>query len=131
MIALFISTVKPPNPNTVSEFRIEVGEYAKAMQQNWPDANIYIPDSGQYSLRWELTTKTERGILGGLQTDKMTVSFGISYFDSALQFILWHRKYVPPEVALYLFDENLLLMYQLRFDDRREDLEAEIRNKLG
>lgn len=127
---LFISTIRPPSDIAASDYEINVELYQTAMRQRWVYANIISLTDTPYALSWELNEANSRGILGGLQTDRKTVSFGITHLDSAVDYILWHRQFVPKVVQLYLFDENLDLNFELTTDASKDLLKQLIRSIL-
>ncbi|MCL4249849.1 MAG: hypothetical protein KJ065_17010 [Anaerolineae bacterium] len=122
MSELFISTLRPPEDVSKSDYLIDVELYSSAIRQKWKSAKVVTPPGGTYVLEWELNEEHSLGLLGGLQSDRRTVSFGINYFDNALDYILWHREYVPNDVVLYLFDANLDLIHRLTTETSRDEL---------
>jgi hypothetical protein len=78
--------------------------------------------SGIYVLWWELNHENRLGPQGGLQDDGSVVSFGNAPVDDAIDFILWHRDFVPRDVPLFLFDESLYLAFEIRPGVTRQEL---------
>ncbi len=127
---LFISTYKPPSGIAESDYEINIEQYRAAMHQRWMHAKIIRLTDAHYIVHWELNEENSRGILGGLQADRRTVSFGITHLDNAIDYILWHRQFVPEIIPLYLFDENLDLIFELTTEACKDSLKQLIRSKL-
>ena len=113
MSTFFISPSKPPNLDESMEYRIDPAEYAARMRQRWPDSKLLEVKSGGYILHWELNQGGRLGLSGGLQSNRLVVSFGSSPRTDAIDFAHWHRGFVPAGIILYLFDANLELVVEL------------------
>jgi hypothetical protein len=124
MSTLFVSTAKPPSLEETGDIRIDPEEYARAMKRRWPDGNIGHVTIGSYILHWELNRGNELGILGGLQENRLVVSFGSAPMNNAIEFIIWHRNFVPAKQKLFLFDESLETIIELKSDLTSKMLEA-------
>jgi hypothetical protein len=131
MSDLFISPFKPPNESDFAQYHIDPTSYAEAILARWKFARVVKPERATYLLTWELNEEGNRGILGGLQGDSKTVTFGTNYFQNSLDFILWHRVYVPENISLYLYDANLVLIFDLKPKLTKTELEKVIKGALG
>lgn len=90
-----------PSPPPRADLYIDPTAYAEALQRQWPYARVSIPpEASAYLLWWELNTESERGIVGGLQTDHQCVSFGLG--SQFVEYIVWHRQLVPGRNQLFL-----------------------------
>src|SRR3990172_5728676 len=113
MGTLFISTSRPPELDESISYRIDPAQYAIEMRRRWPDAKIVELKSGEYVLHWELNQRDRLGLSGGLQSNRLVVSFGSGPRTDVIEFALWHRDFVPTGTMLYLFDANLELVVEL------------------
>ncbi len=122
MSTLYIS-FKPPKAANETNYRINPQTYAEMIKEMWPDAKVISPpDTSTYILAWELNTPHRLGISGGLQSDEITVSFGSNPQENAVDFILWHRGVIPLKEPLFLFDDNLTIVHELKSDMSHEEL---------
>jgi len=126
MSEFFISPSKPPELNESINYRIDPSEYALQMRQQWPDAKIVDLTTGGYVLHWELNRKGRLGLSGGLQSNGLVVNFASGPQADVIEFVLWHRAFVPSRISLYLFDANLDLVIELKPGIRKEDLTSSI-----
>jgi hypothetical protein len=122
MTTLFISISLPPLDETCA-YRIDLETYADQMKKNWPYAKV-MTFSGDYVLWWELNHENKLGPQGGLQDNRLVVSFGNAPEEDVIDFILWHRDFVPKDVPLFLFDESLYLTFEIRSGVTRQELTA-------
>lgn len=120
MTTLFVSTSPPPLDQT-NEYRIDPNMYASQMKQRWPYADV-ARTSGAYVVWWELNHENRLGPQGGLQNNRFVVSFGNAPEDDVIDFILWHRDFVPKDVPLFLFDESLYLTFEVKPGMSRQEL---------
>jgi len=105
------------------EYRIDPDAYTDQMRHRWPYAEV-ARVSGIYVLWWELNHENRLGPQGGLQSNRLVVSFGNAPEEDAIDFILWHRGFVPEDVPLFLFDESLYLTFEISSEITREELAA-------
>jgi hypothetical protein len=106
-----------PMPKPTSDLRIDPALYRDGLLQRWPEIFIYSPSSTpEYDyLKWELPPESHEysGLWGVLQRNGQYVEFGTGPDRSFVDFILWHRSFVPPQYPLYLFNwsswDSLLL----------------------
>ncbi len=122
MSSFFISTSRPPEFDETIEYRINESEYAASLRRQWPYAKVTAVPIARYILHWELDRKDRLGLSGGLQANRLVVSFGNAPHEDVIDFIIWHRAYVPPHQSLFLFDESLSLVLELEPGVRPEDL---------
>lgn len=127
MSTLFISTSKPPQLDQGINYRIDPVEYHAKMQENWPYARIYNAHVGDYILSWELNNDKNLGASGGLQANRLVVSLSSNPQRDAVDFILWHRSFVPNIQQLFLFDESLTMIVELEPDLTEETIQKLIR----
>jgi len=117
-----MSTSKPPELDESIKYKIDPSEYARLMKLRWPYAKIGFVNNKSYVLDWELNHRDRLGPLGGLQSNRLVVSFGSNPQEDAIEFILWHRDFVPLGIPLFLFNSNLDLIFELKTGVSREDL---------
>ncbi len=100
-----------------SDLRLDPVDYQAALRQRWTDALISF-NCEACSLEFELPLETEgyAGLRGCLQANLQIVDFETAPRQSFVDFILWHRAYVPARYPLYLFNaaswDSLLLTRQ-------------------
>jgi hypothetical protein len=125
MAKFHIGFSKPPEIDQSIDYRIDASEYATNLLARWPYAVVGRYDlSPYYILTWELNKENELGASGGLQSDGLTVSFERNPQEDAVDFALWHREFVPNQYVLFLYDNNLDVVYELRPNTTREALVA-------
>ena len=91
------------------------------MKKRWPYAKVGRSSLPTYVLSWDLDHKERLGPPGGLYVDGLAVSFGSNPQADSIDFILWHRAFVPEHQELFLFDESMKSM-ELTSDTSREEL---------
>ncbi len=126
MATLFISTSRTPILDETIEYRIDRVEYANKICVRWPYAAINQVSLGGYILSWELNKENELGASGGLQANKLVVSFGSNPLEDAVDFVLWHREFVPIAQDLFLFGESLQDNLKLKPDITPESVKFAI-----
>ena len=126
-ISFFISSVKPPIADYLSNYRIDSIEYEIQLKKIYPFANFVRPKNSTYLLTWRLNNENQLGVDGGLQNDSITISFSNGYWNTN-DYILWHRLYIPETVPLYLFDENLHIIHLLTKNTTKLELSVLLDN---
>ena len=122
--SLFISCLKPPVEVYLSDYRINIDDYTSKFLQAFPFSKIERPlaiTNSTYLLYWSLNDENKTGVSGGIQSDSITTSFSGGYWNTK-DYILWHRRYIPDSVPLYLFDDNLRFIYLLTLETTKADL---------
>ena len=122
MSTLFIATSKPPELDEAANYRIDPLEYIRLMKLRWPYAKVVFVNNEYYEYNWELNQHDRLGLLGGLQSNRLVVSFNSNPHEDVIEFILWHRDFVPTDIPLFLFNTNLGLLYELRPKVTGQDL---------
>lgn len=95
----------PDDDKPTSDLRIEPAAYERALVARWPDVGIAQQVISHCVLYWELPTEAGQptGLPGQLFNDHQLVSFAAGPKQSLVDFVLWHRSYVPSHYRLYLF----------------------------
>jgi hypothetical protein len=83
------------------------------MTYQWPHANIVKVPTANYVFHWELDRTDRLGLSGGLQANRLVVSFGNAPYEDFIDFIVWHRAYVPSHQGLFLFHESVSFVLEL------------------
>ncbi len=102
---------------TTSDLYLDPVDYRDAMCRRWADASISF-NCEACSLEFELPLVSAEyaGLRGCLQSNLQVVDFDTAPQKSFVDFILWHRAYVPKDFPLYLFNaaswDSLLLTRQ-------------------
>jgi hypothetical protein len=102
---------------TPSDLRIDPLHYQKALQRRWAET-AFTSDCIACGLEFDLPSEAESsmGLRGCLQANLQVVDFDTAPLQSFIDFILWHRAYVPSRFPLYLFNtaswDSLLLTRQ-------------------
>jgi hypothetical protein len=132
MPAFFVSTWRPDLDEATLARPFEPDAYAAALSERWPSVRIvYLPPDRTSFYQFELPSNDGSGILGNLTRDKTTVVFTYYHIEQALDFIIWHRSYVPGGIPLFFFDEGLDVVEELHPDTSRAEIEAWINRALG
>jgi hypothetical protein len=113
------------SPEPTSNLRIDPALYRNELLRRWPNIFFYSQSSTpDYDhLKWELPPESHEysGLWGVLQRNGQYVEFGTGPKRSFLDFILWHRSFVPSQYPLYLFNwsswDSLLLKPESTGDD--------------
>lgn len=109
-----------------SDLSIDVSKYAQELRKRWPNAEIHltvVDDDLTYLLDWRLPPESGvSGLPGQLQNDHQVVSFGTGPKDSFLDFILWHRAFVPSYYQLFLFNSSSWNSLELKMDTTKRDI---------
>jgi hypothetical protein len=84
---------------------VDVNQYRKALELRWAAVSFQSPLDRNYVLEWTLPPSRLgfAGLQGQLSANGQIVTFGSGPKESFLDFILWHRSFVPTESNLYLF----------------------------
>jgi len=122
-----MSSVKPPIAEYLSDYRIDILDYEIQLKILYPFGNFIRPKNSTYLLRWNLNSIDKLGVDGGIQGDRITVSFSNGYWNTN-DYILWHRRYIPENVPLYLFEENLQVIHLLTAKTTESDLNVLLEN---
>jgi hypothetical protein len=86
-----------PAEAPTSDLRIDPHTYAQHLRAHWPHLKEYRPDVDNPSfVYWVLHDATTHGIEVHLHSDQQYVSFTWTG-NNFLEFILWHRAFVPTE----------------------------------
>lgn len=93
----------PPDPKPESSLRIDPTAYKKALLQRWPTARGGA--SKHFAGMWTLDEYNLHGVEVHLNNDLQYVSLS-SNSVNFIEFILWHRAYVPAEHELFLFNDS-------------------------
>lgn len=122
-VDLLISSINPLENRYLSDYRIDKDDYANNLILKFPYAKIFnnLRVTDYFLLKWVLDDINRNGAEGGLQIDKITVSFSRRYWNTK-DYILWHRSYIPEYVPLYLFDSLLENIYPLTLETTKSDL---------
>lgn len=95
----------PPDPKPVSSLRIDPAAYKMALFERWPTAKELSFENIKGAVWWRLNKHNLCGVEVRLQNNLQYVSIssgGINF----IEFILWHRAYVPAEYKLFLFNDS-------------------------
>lgn len=122
MRTFFISTISPTHSTEASDYRIDPAIYADQMRVRWTYAQISHAQS-EYILHWNLDKESRIGMTGGLQRDQQTVSFGRNPIEDTVEFIMWHRGFVPSTHQLFLFNVELEII-ELKPETTEDELHA-------
>lgn len=92
------------SPKPTSDLSIEPRAYRKALVERWHDVTL----SNTVGLSWELPPEAGEygGLQGSLQSNNQIVSFAAGPKQSFIDFVLWHRRFVPEKYPLYLFNSS-------------------------
>jgi hypothetical protein len=92
------------NPKPTSDLHIKITEYSEQLQQRWPE----ITFSHWFPINWQLPPESGQysGLSGCLQENQQIVSFGTGPKQSFVDYILWHRSFVPEHYQLFLFNSS-------------------------
>ena len=97
-------TEESSDQKPTSDLMIDPNLYRVELMKRWPFADI--GEGGEhYALFWKLDTEAGLGPEGGLQSDLQHVSFRYSDL-TFVDFVLWHRRFVPSQYVLYLFNSS-------------------------
>ncbi len=121
MTTLFISQLDPRNSiSNSSYFEIVIEKFINAMNENWQTKLSRYDKRDKFVLEWEIENQKLTNMQGQLHSDLLTVSFSYGPIDDVTDFIVWYRSYIPKSCPLYLFDEGLNLVIQLKDQLSRE-----------
>lgn len=95
----------PPDPEPVSSLRIDPVAYKKALFKRWPSVKEISFDEIKGVVWWRLNEHNQWGVEVRLQNNFQYVSISSSGVNF-IEFILWHRAYVPDEYPLFLFSDS-------------------------
>jgi len=95
----------------IGDLVINPDEYKNEMTKRWPTVEFQAPAEvtvPHFALQWKLPTSNPEysGLKGYLYPNLQVVSFGFGPKGSFLEFILWHRSFIPPKYKLYLFNSS-------------------------
>ena len=125
MTQFLITSAKPPDWNEENIYLIEQTLYVESLKSRW--MNISISETtGVYSLQWRIPNPHNIGLEGRLHADGGAITISANPRNDAIEFALWHRKMVPEQYPLYLFDEGLNVIVELKTDTTKKDLEDTI-----
>jgi hypothetical protein len=82
------------------------------MKSKWPNVVIRNADRTLYLFHWHYPNGT--GTWGGLQSNRQIVSFEAENIDASTNYIIWYRSFVPETKKLFLFDDNLTFIFELK-----------------
>jgi hypothetical protein len=93
------------NPKPTSDLHIEPAVYREKLKERWNEIVFFT--SSPFPLEWELPPESNQysGLSGQLENHQI-VSFGTGPKKSFLDFILWHRSFVPEQYQLFLFHSS-------------------------
>jgi hypothetical protein len=97
--------------NSLSNLHINPTDYAKALSEHWPSikfVKVKQDHDADFALTWELPEyqKGYAGLRGELYFNLPVVSFSRASKESFVDFVIWHRIFVPAHYPLYLFDSS-------------------------
>lgn len=92
------------SPKPTSDLRISREDYRQALINRWE--GITLPSYSDLS--WELPPESREygGLHGYLQENQQIVSFGTGPKQSFIDFILFHRSFVPEDYELFLCNSS-------------------------
>lgn len=119
MTAFYIVPFPPGNGKSPdSDLKIDSTWYKKHLLADWIGVKFY-DDAQEASLAWDLpVTVKDPFIYGILHPDLQVVSLGTPYED----FFLWHRRIVPANYKLYLFNDSSLSSLELTLDTNFDEV---------
>lgn len=95
---LWLSEEAPVKPE--SSLRIDADTYREALLKRWPTARELQSEYFAGGVWWNLDEYNVLGIEVHLHKDLQTVTMS-PYGVNLIEFILWHRAFVPAEYALF------------------------------
>ncbi len=107
----------------LSDLEIDPIDYSKALSERWPSVQ-FIHNDANFALTWELPENRQGfvGIRGNLYSNLQVVSFSRAFQESFVNFVLWHRRFVPPRYRLCLFDTGSPQSLEITLDARDDVL---------
>ena len=114
--SFFITAVDPrawedpddTSPKPTSDLRIDVQLYREGLACRWEGITFLNSDASHMKLSWELPLEEKEcgGLQGDLHEDQQSVSFGTGPKKSFIDFVLWHRSFVPEKYPLFLSNSS-------------------------
>jgi hypothetical protein len=134
-VSFYIAPYDPPDeddPNfqekiNGSALKIDPKAYETAILKRWPQTVIETPlkSNDSFALpHWILPTQREgySGLRVRLLLDIQVVAFGIGPEETFLDFILWHRSFIPTHYQLFLFNSSDTNSLELTGDTTAQDI---------
>ena len=105
-----------------SDLQISPENYKQALSQRWPLTQFKQSDT--LALGWILPSDRASfsGMRGHLYQNLQVVSFGGTYKALFVDFILWHRAYVPAPQRLYIFNSSEEQSVEIKADANTDDI---------
>jgi len=117
MVSFCVDSIRPDDPQEDNIYLIDPQAYIFHLRRRW--AGVVIDNvQSVYCLRWELPS----GFEGRLFADGKGITISANPRDDAIEFALWHRSIVPQEYPLFLFDDGLSAILELRADTTRAQI---------
>ena len=113
------SYIKP-----TGNFCLDSHIYRAGLKSRWEQIDIRIPVSENYALEWNLPASRPNfgGLPGKLSSSSQIITIGTGSKESFLEFILWHRSFVRPEVNLYLLGQGYDKVIQIVPEITEQDI---------
>ena len=121
MTHLLITSAKPPDWHEDNIYLIDSSKYAEDLKSRWE--NIVVTEmTGIYCLGWRIPNPIDTGLKGQLDSDGGAITLSANPREEAIEFALWHRTIVPEAYPLFLFDEGLNVVVELKVTTTRQEL---------
>lgn len=119
MTAFYIAPFAPHNDNVYhSDLKIDSAWYQKQLLDEWTGVKFYHP-TPEASLAWDLPgTLKDYFIYGILHQNLQVVSVDTPYEE----FFLWHRRIIPTNYKLYLFNNSSLRSLELKLNTKIDEI---------
>lgn len=104
-----------------SNLQIDPAEYERILLRDWPGTVIY-PQNEYVLLEWGLIVSEDGAEIIGVLADQQRVSLYVPYAE----FFLWHRRIIPSQHQLYLFNDSSWDPFELKPDTTLAEIEKYI-----
>jgi len=123
---LIPETLNYQNKN-INELKINFEDYRNAILTHWPLTKVEMPpksDGLPALCHWILPSQLEgfSGLRVALLLNLQVVVFGTGPKKVFLEFILWHRNFVPANYPLFLFNSSSTDSLKLKNDVKEQDI---------
>ena len=111
----------------ISDLKIDPDTYNQGVQKRWPLAIVEpVPSVCPYQIQWLLPTGREGfgGFCVSLWRNLQVVVFDTGPKEVFLDFVLWHRSFIPTIHRLFLFNLASSDCLELKSNTTAQDLIA-------
>jgi hypothetical protein len=123
MTQLLISYQEPSDWKDQDGYFIDPLNYANLLTEKWSNINISKTDDGYSCLNWEIKKVNEAGLRGGIQSNRKVIYFSANPLNDAIEYAIWHRTKIPVSYRLFLFDEGINVVVELKIDTTYKELQ--------